>query len=180
MNIEATIRYLDSERGKLHLFDVVKHINRFIRTIKEIPNLEVYTANNDVTKILIKVTNMSGFELSDILFEKYGIEDELANEKSVLLLSLSLLEPCESSHHHFRRAASRVVDSQAQINIFGQEIVKKLFATEHYKRLIIERKDGALLYKALLNTDVEYSSARLDEIMKSHDFILSLERCDDE
>ena len=87
MNIEATIRYLDSERGKLHLFDVVKHINRFIRTIKEIPNLEVYTANNDITKILIKVTNMSGFELSDILFEKYGIEDELANEKSVLLLT---------------------------------------------------------------------------------------------
>ena len=61
-----------------------------------------------------------------------------------------------------------------------REIVKKLFGTEHYKRLIIERKDGALLYKALLNTDVEYSSARLDEIMKSHDFILSLERCDDE
>ena len=29
---------------------------------------------------------MSGFELSDILFEKYNIEDELANEKSVLLL----------------------------------------------------------------------------------------------
>ena len=41
--------------------------------------------------------------------------------------SLSLLEPCESSHHHFRRAASRVEDSQAQINIFGQEIIKKLF-----------------------------------------------------
>lgn len=48
-------------------------------------------------------------------------------KQSVSLLSLSLLEPCESSHHHFKRAASRVEDSQAQINIFGQEIVKKLF-----------------------------------------------------
>lgn len=47
-------------------------------------------------------------------------------EQSVSLLSLSLLEPC-SSHHHFKRAASRVEDSQAQINIFGQEIIKKLF-----------------------------------------------------
>ena len=46
-------------------------------------------------------------------------------EQSVSLLSL--LEPCESSHHHFKRAASRVEDSQAQINIFGQEIIKKLF-----------------------------------------------------
>ena len=48
-------------------------------------------------------------------------------EQSVSLLSLSLLEPCESSHHHFKRAASRVEDSQAQINLFGQEIIKKLF-----------------------------------------------------
>ncbi|KAI4554749.1 hypothetical protein MJG53_020048 [Ovis ammon polii x Ovis aries] len=48
-------------------------------------------------------------------------------EQSVSLLSLSLLEPCESSHHLFKRAASRVEDSQAQINIFGQEIIKKLF-----------------------------------------------------
>ena len=30
---------------------------------------------------------MSGYELSDILFDKYGIEDELANEKSVLFLT---------------------------------------------------------------------------------------------
>ncbi|KAM9668085.1 fibrous sheath-interacting protein 2-like [Dama dama] len=48
-------------------------------------------------------------------------------EQSVSLLTLSLLEPCESRHHHFKRAASRVEDSQAQINIFGQEIIKKLF-----------------------------------------------------
>ena len=48
-------------------------------------------------------------------------------EQSVSLLSLSLLEPCESSHHLFKRAASRVEDSQAQINLFGQEIIKKLF-----------------------------------------------------
>ena len=46
-------------------------------------------------------------------------------EQSVSLLILSLLEPWESRHHHFKRAASRVEDSQAQINIFGQEIIKK-------------------------------------------------------
>lgn len=87
INIESTIRYLDSEKGKFHLFDIVKSINRFIRTLRTIPNLEIYSYNNDITKILIKVTNLSGFELSDILFEQYGIEDELANEKSVLLLT---------------------------------------------------------------------------------------------
>ena len=86
INIEATINYLNSEKGKTHLHDLIKNINRLIRSLKTIPNLEVYSYNNDVTKILVKVTNMSGFELSNILFEKYKIEDELANEKSVLFL----------------------------------------------------------------------------------------------
>lgn len=87
VNIEATVNYLNSEKGKFHLYDLVKNVNRLIRTLKTIPNLEVYSYNNDVTKILIKVINLSGFELSDILFEKYNIEDELANDKSVLLLT---------------------------------------------------------------------------------------------
>ena len=87
VNIEETINFLSSEKGKIYLQEHVKSVNRLIRTLRAIPNLQVYSYNNDVTKILIKVTNMSGFELSDILFEKYGIEDELANEKSVLLLT---------------------------------------------------------------------------------------------
>lgn len=87
LNIEATVDYLNSQNGKQELSETVKNINRFIRSINNIPNLEVYSYNNDITKILIKIANMSGFELSDILFEKYGIEDELANEKSVLLLT---------------------------------------------------------------------------------------------
>ncbi len=87
VNIEATIDYLNSEKGKLYLYELVKNINRLIRSLKAIPNLEVYSYNNDITKILVKVTNMSGYELSDILYEKYGIEDEMANEKSVLFLT---------------------------------------------------------------------------------------------
>ena len=87
LNIEATINYLASQKGQLEIHDLVKNVNRLIRSIKTIPNLEVYYYNNDITKILVKVTNMSGFELSDILFDKYDIEDELANEKSVLFLT---------------------------------------------------------------------------------------------
>ncbi|MBQ9246505.1 aminotransferase class I/II-fold pyridoxal phosphate-dependent enzyme [bacterium] len=87
VNIESTINYLNSSKGKMAAYDTVKNVNRFIRSIKTIPNLDVYSYNNDVTKILVKVTNMSGFELSDILYDNYGIEDELANEKSVLFLT---------------------------------------------------------------------------------------------
>ncbi len=87
VNIESTIDFLSSQKGEETIHELVKNVNRLIRSIKTIPNLKVYSYNNDITKILVKVTNMSGFELSDILFENYGIEDELANEKSVLFLT---------------------------------------------------------------------------------------------
>ena len=61
-----------------------------------------------------------------------------------------------------------------------RDIVKKLFGTDRYNRLVIERKEGLIYYHAMLNTTVEYSSERLDEIMRTHDFTLSLERCDNE
>lgn len=87
VNIESTINYLSSQQGQLKIQEMVKNVNRTVRFLKSIPNLEVYSYNNDVTKILVKVTNMSGFELSDILFNEYNIEDELANEKSVMFLT---------------------------------------------------------------------------------------------
>lgn len=87
LNIESTIDYLSSKKGQLSVQELVKNINRLIRNIKLLPNIQIYSYNNDVTKLLIKVTNMSGFDLSNILFERYGIEDELANEKSVLFLT---------------------------------------------------------------------------------------------
>ena len=87
LNIESTIDFLASQKGQACIHELVKNINRLIRNIKLLPNLQVYSYNNDITKLLLKVTNMSGFELSDILFDKYGIEDELANDESVLLLT---------------------------------------------------------------------------------------------
>lgn len=87
LNIEAVINYLASKKGQLYIQNYIKKLNRLIRSLKTIPNLEVYSLNNDVTKVLVKVTNMSGFELSHIMSNKYGIEDELANEKSVLYLT---------------------------------------------------------------------------------------------
>ena len=57
--------------------------------------------------------------------------------------------------------------------------VKELFQTDRFNRLIIERKGGETLYHATLNTDEEYSSAQLQEIMKENPFIKSIERCDE-
>ena len=59
------------------------------------------------------------------------------------------------------------------------DTIKELFQTDRFNRLIIERKGGETIYHATLNTDKEYSSQRLGEIMAQHPFICSIERCDE-
>ena len=58
--------------------------------------------------------------------------------------------------------------------------VKELFEAEHFNSLKMKREGDANLYHAVLNTDKEYSSQRLNEIMAENPFILSVERCDEE
>ena len=62
-----------------------------------------------------------------------------------------------------------------------REQIKELFDIERYNKLVVERaEDGdKLIYQAILETDAEYSSKQLDEIMKEHKYIRSIERCDE-
>ena len=80
--IEANINYLNSTRGRKKIEDLISQIKE-IR--EKLTNLEFY--GDDITKILIKKEGLSGFELSNILFNKYNIEDERTNEKSTMLLT---------------------------------------------------------------------------------------------
>jgi len=74
--IEANIKFLNSSRGR-------KKINTLITNIM---SLKIPKLNDDVTKILIKHPAMSGYELSNILYNKYNIEDEKTNDKTTMLL----------------------------------------------------------------------------------------------
>ena len=60
-----------------------------------------------------------------------------------------------------------------------RERIKQLFDIDRYNRLVVERKDAELIYHAILETDEEYSSTQLDEIMKEHKYIRSIERYDE-
>lgn len=60
-----------------------------------------------------------------------------------------------------------------------RELVKNLFKVEHYAHLQVDRQGEKLIYKATVNTDVEFDSATIDEIMKTHKYIISIERGDD-
>ena len=59
------------------------------------------------------------------------------------------------------------------------DAIKELFQADRFHRLVIERKGTETVYHATLNTDKEYSSQRLGEIMAENPFIKSIERCDE-
>ena len=80
MSIEKNINYLNSQKGREKIENLVKNIE-ILR--KNCSNVEFF--DGDITKILIKHKNLSGFKLSEKLFEK-NIEDERTNEKSTMLL----------------------------------------------------------------------------------------------
>jgi len=80
--IEANINYLNSVRGRNAVKALIDNLNE----IKlQLTNLDFY--GDDITKILIKKDGLSGYELSDILYNNFGIEDERTNEKSTMLLT---------------------------------------------------------------------------------------------
>lgn len=84
-SIEKNINFLNSKKGRAKILELIENIDEFK---KNVSNVEFYRGKcgGDTTKILVKHSKHSGFELSDILFDKYKIEDERANEKSVMLL----------------------------------------------------------------------------------------------
>ena len=60
-----------------------------------------------------------------------------------------------------------------------REQIKQLFDIERYNKIVVDRDGEKLIYHAILETDEEYSSTQLDEIMKTHSYIRSIERCDE-
>ena len=88
-NIEACIHFLNSNQGKIQLENLNLNIRKFKKALlkSNLNNIHIYSKNNDITKILIKIDGLSGFELSEILLTKFNIEDELANSVSVLFLT---------------------------------------------------------------------------------------------
>ncbi len=56
--------------------------------------------------------------------------------------------------------------------------IKEIFGTDRFNELVLLRSEGQILYSAKLNTDKEFSSTRLNEIMAENPFIRSIERCD--
>lgn len=56
--------------------------------------------------------------------------------------------------------------------------IKEIFGTDRFNELVLNRDGDTIVYNATLNTDKEFSSTRLMEILSENPFIRSIERCD--
>lgn len=83
--IEAVAGYLDSVSGKKH----VKTLQKNIELLKAATNANIafYEEFNDPTKLLVKIQNLSGIEASNILNNKFKIEEEFSNAQSMLFIT---------------------------------------------------------------------------------------------
>lgn len=80
-SIEANINYLNSDKGRNDIDNLIFRLDKIRNKAK---NCEFF--GDDPTKILVRVPELSGYELSEILYDKFKIEDEKTNEKSTMLL----------------------------------------------------------------------------------------------
>lgn len=86
-NIEASINFLNSKKGNSAINNLINQIDKFKKELKKY-DYEFYEADNhDSTKLILRKKGMSGNSLSEILFEKYNIEDEMCGKKYCLFLT---------------------------------------------------------------------------------------------
>jgi len=83
-SIESAIEFLSSKKGAVELDKTLNEILKIREKLSKIKGVEILE-NADFTKIFVKVEGLSGYKLSEKL-SAHNIEDELANEKGVLLL----------------------------------------------------------------------------------------------
>ena len=58
--------------------------------------------------------------------------------------------------------------------------IKGMFGVDRFNQLVITRTGNQVIYSATLNTEKEFSSTRLNQIMAENDYIRSIERCEND
>ncbi len=85
-NVEETISFLNSKKGKKRIEKLINNITQIINKIKKLKNIEILQSHNDITKILIKPLKISAEEFSNILYTKFRIECEIQHSNSLTFL----------------------------------------------------------------------------------------------
>lgn len=80
-SIEENIEYLNSRDGRKEIDGLITRLDNLRMKCK---GCEFF--GDDPTKVFVKVPGISGYELSEMLYEDFDIEDERTNAKSTMLL----------------------------------------------------------------------------------------------
>lgn len=84
-DIEATVNYLYSSKGKNHISSLLKYIKHFKMSLPH--GIDAYSDNNDPTKILLKFSAYNADNIAEILNKKFNIEEEYSTEKAMLFIT---------------------------------------------------------------------------------------------
>ena len=85
-NIEACICYLNSKAGRDEINNLISEINKIKKELRRYGVEFMEFENSDITKLFIKKEGISGYDLSDSMYNEYNIEDELNNAIGCLYL----------------------------------------------------------------------------------------------
>ncbi len=85
-NIEACICYLNSKAGRDEINNLISEINKIKKELRRYGVEFMEFENSDITKLFIKKEGISGYDLSDSMYDEYNIEDELNNAIGCLYL----------------------------------------------------------------------------------------------
>ena len=80
-SIEENLEYLNSREGRKEIDNLITRLDKMRLKCR---GCQFF--GDDPTKILIKVPGISGYELSEMLYQDFDVEDERTNEKSTMLL----------------------------------------------------------------------------------------------
>ena len=86
-SIEANIAYLNSKKGAHGIERLFEEMEYLDRKLTKIGWEFLKDINHDTTKMLIKKDGINPQKLSDQLYEKFNIEDELTTQRAVLFLT---------------------------------------------------------------------------------------------
>lgn len=86
-NIESCIDFLNSKKGHDEINALIDEIDKFKKELIRF-GVEFYEdENHDPTKLFLRKQGLSGFDLSQILYDEFNIEDELNNSIGCLYLT---------------------------------------------------------------------------------------------
>ena len=146
-NIESCINYLSSQEGKNEINNLLVEIDKFKKDLTRF-GVEFYeNENHDPTKILVRKEGISGFDLSDLMFDEYNIEDELNN--SIACLYLAGIGTTKSKLEKLKNGLKKVITNQSykfeKVDFQPFPLVKVQPVDTFNRDYIYVNKDEALL-----------------------------------